>query len=272
MCGDMNIKLNARDTSTTFRLTRACNRLRMLMLEFDLIDVWRKRFPQTRKYTWRKISPLQQSRLDNIFISKNMYRGKQTKTRIDPGIFSDHNFVFAELDARKTVKGPGIWRFDNFLLENDEFKGEIRDEIGKCIQRDTPYDGDISMGLRIEMLLSNCRSIAMRKRKEIKRQQRKDEDELTEKLRNLELNLNVNDTATIQAYESVKYQLEQIKQRKGELAILASGARWIEQGEKPSSYFLNLCKKRSKQKSILALKVNEGELLTRREDILTHCG
>ena len=56
MCGDMNIKLGARDTSTTFQLTRACTRLKMLMAEFDLIDVWRRRFPGTRKYTWKKTS------------------------------------------------------------------------------------------------------------------------------------------------------------------------------------------------------------------------
>ena len=200
-----------------------------------------------------------------------MYRGEQTHVQIDPGIFSDHSFVVAEIDARKTVRGPGIWRFNNSLLEDDNFKCAVREEIGRCIKRDTPYNGEISIGVVVEMLLSNCRVIAMRRNTEIKRQQRKEEEELTETLIILELNLSAEDPSTIQAYDEAKNILEQIKQRKGELAILASGARWIEQGEKPSKYFLNLAKKRSGQKSIAALKTADGRLLSDRKEILTRC-
>ena len=185
----MNIKLSSRDTSSTFQPTRASRNLRDMIAELDLVDVGRKKFPRSRKYTWRKTSPLQQSRLDYIFTSKSMYRGEQTHVQIDPGIFSDNSFVVAEIDARKAVRGPGIWQFKNSLLEDDNFKCAVREEIGRCIKRDTPYNGEISIGVVVEMLLSNCRVIAMRRNTEIKRQQRKEEEEVTETLIILELNL-----------------------------------------------------------------------------------
>ena len=48
MCGDMNIKLSSRDTSSTFQPTCASRKLRRDMIaELDLVDVWRqeKSFP-----------------------------------------------------------------------------------------------------------------------------------------------------------------------------------------------------------------------------------
>ena len=271
ICGDMNIKLGDRDTSSSFQPTRASNKLRAIVEEFELIDAWRQRYPAKRKYTWRKTSPLQQCRLDYIFMSKSMFNGKQTNVRIDPGILSDHSFVFAEIDTRKTMRGPGIWRFKNSLLQEEQFRCEIQEEIGICSRRSSPYDGEINIGTKLEILLSKCRIIAIRRNGAIQKRQCKEEKELTETLKKLEQDLGTGDPNVVQNYEETKERLEHIKQRKGELAIIASGARWIEQGEKPSAYFLNLSKRRSSQKSIVALESNDGRLLSDKKEILSYC-
>ena len=91
-----------------------------MLIQFELVDVWRKTFPNSRKYTWRKTLNLKQSRLDYI-VSENMLRGKSINARIGPGIFSGHSFLSAEIDARKEVRGPGIWRFHNRLLSDESF-------------------------------------------------------------------------------------------------------------------------------------------------------
>ena len=35
-----------------------------LMINLDLLDIWRELYPEMRRYTWRRNTPLQQSRLD----------------------------------------------------------------------------------------------------------------------------------------------------------------------------------------------------------------
>ena len=35
-----------------------------LMINLDLLDIWRELYPELRRYTWRRNTPLQQSRLD----------------------------------------------------------------------------------------------------------------------------------------------------------------------------------------------------------------
>ena len=112
MCGDMNIKLGANDSNASFQNTRASKALNKLLQEFALVDVWRELFPTTKRYTWRRTRPLQQSRLDYIFISDNLFRCRQAKSRIDPGFLSDHSFVYAEIDARNPSRGPGIWTME----------------------------------------------------------------------------------------------------------------------------------------------------------------
>ena len=40
-----------------------------LMINLDLLDIWRELYPEMRRYTWRRNTPLQQSRLDYSLIS-----------------------------------------------------------------------------------------------------------------------------------------------------------------------------------------------------------
>ena len=272
ICGDFNIKLGPRDTDSKFQQCRAGRTLQNLVKEYDFVDIWRKANPNVRKYTWRRTRPLQQSRLDYVFVSECLYRGRQTKVCIDPGFLSDHSFVYAEIDARVSVRGPGIWRFNNLLLDDEKFVTEAKDELRKCKDGEAPYESHgHSKGLLFEILLSNIRSKAMRRGKEVKSEQRKEEKEMTEKVMRLEHRLEPERPETIRAYERAVNELDELKLKKGKLAILASGARWVEQGEKLSKYFLNLCKKRSVQKSIVSLKSSTGEILDDSKSILEYC-
>ena len=47
-----------------FNNTKAQEQVDGLMINFDLLDIWRELYPEKRRYTWRRNTPLQQSRLD----------------------------------------------------------------------------------------------------------------------------------------------------------------------------------------------------------------
>ena len=58
-------------TSTNLRMN-VTNQLEMFLIKMDLIDIWRKRNPMLKQFTFRQITPLVQSRLDYWFISKGL--------------------------------------------------------------------------------------------------------------------------------------------------------------------------------------------------------
>ena len=65
--------------------------------KLDLIDVWRKRHPNKKEFTFRQKQPLVQSRLDYIFISSKVDKLIR-KSEILPSITPDHAGVRIEFN------------------------------------------------------------------------------------------------------------------------------------------------------------------------------
>ena len=60
---------------------------------------------------------------------------KVTKADIEPGIKSDHSVISLEVELTGNKRGPGLWRFNNSLLENKQITGQIRAQILSAIRR-----------------------------------------------------------------------------------------------------------------------------------------
>ena len=61
-------------------------------------------------------------------------------------------------------------------------------------------------------------------------------------------------------YEEEKNELNSLYESKGKEAIFRSKVKWIEQGEKPTKYFFNLEKKNYLTKTLLQIKLDNGEI------------
>ena len=61
-------------------------------------------------------------------------------------------------------------------------------------------------------------------------------------------------------YEAEKNELNSLYESKGKEAIFRSKVKWIEQGEKPTKYFFNLEKKNYVTKTLLQIKLDNGEI------------
>ena len=93
LAGDFHIRLSALDSdSQSFRRSRASNKLNDLLDELSLEDAWRVQHSKERKYTWRRLNPLQQSRIDLILTSSTILNNNVVKTKIDTGVLNDHSF------------------------------------------------------------------------------------------------------------------------------------------------------------------------------------
>ena len=70
---------------------------------------------------------------------------------------------------------------------------------------------------------------------------------------------------------SLKKELENIIEYRTKGATIRSKSQWYNEGEKSSSYFLNLEKKHYKQETISQLKINDTFFVTTNRDILSEC-
>ena len=84
--------------------------------EFSLHDIWRIKNPNTRSFTWSKMSPFIFCRLDYWLISDNLH-DLVSKVDILASIKTDHSSIVLELeDIQEGYRGPGFWKLNTSLL------------------------------------------------------------------------------------------------------------------------------------------------------------
>ena len=95
---------------------------------YNLIDIWRKRNPKAKQYTFQQkhVSRFFQRRLDYFFISNNIQEFI-LDTWIIPATSSDHSpiLVFFFKEKQKS-KSSGFWKFNNSLLRDNIFKEKLK--------------------------------------------------------------------------------------------------------------------------------------------------
>ena len=228
VCGDMNVHMSSLDTSNSrFSLTTAANVLKKLIKDYNLVDIWRKRNPGLRRYSWRRLAPVQQSRIDYIFISKYLINNHVLRrTEIKPGVLSDHNIVSMEMNIFADDKGPGLFRFRRDLLQDDIFISAVRAEIIQLKQEEGIYNDVKDWGLKLELLLSEVRVISIKRGKELAIQRREDGAAARRQLDSCELEMCTNPSdEAVQKLAAAKRRVNEIKSEKGKRAMLYSGAR-----------------------------------------------
>ena len=104
-----------------------------IMLKYDLVDIWRIRNPNSKKFSWRQKSPVIQRRLDYWLIS-DLLQDNVAKVDIVTAIRTDHHAITLEIDSlNDQQRGPSFWKFNNSLLDDTLFVERLRENFPKCI-------------------------------------------------------------------------------------------------------------------------------------------
>ena len=168
-----------------------------------------------------------------------------------------------EMNVNSSDKGPGLWRFNNALLEDEVFVQGARLEIEKAKNNQDVYADAKDLGLKIEMLTSKIRVQGIKISKRRAREKRARLKELGKMIDVCEQEMNRNPSKeTIQRYKEVQSMIDSEEEEKGRRAMLFSGTRWIEEGEKPTKYFFRMNKTRDSKKHIGALQKPCGQFVT----------
>ena len=131
ICGDFNLVQNTELDYYNYKHINNKNaREKLLEIKscYNLIDPYREFFPSSKRFTWRKRSPVQLARLDFFLISESLLSSIMNCS-IEPSYRSDHSMVILKCKFNKFVKSKGLWKFNNSLLKDMDYLNTINQKI-----------------------------------------------------------------------------------------------------------------------------------------------
>ena len=201
--------------------------------------------------------------------------GRVSKADILPGYKTDHSLCKIDVNYHSNKRGPGFWKLNSALLSEIEYINAIKATITQTVAQ-YEHDEEVDEVLLWEMIKLEIRNTSIKYSKAKMKEMRKKEDIIENEIASLERQLekdpgNNNKAALVDQLKLKKKELESIIEYKTKGAIIRSRARWYNEGEKNSKYFLNLENRHCKRKTITQIKGNDGSFLTNDSDILEEC-
>jgi len=233
-----------------------------LRADFSLTDIWRKHNPRGVVFTWFNSDYTQASRIDRFLVANSLV--SKASCDILPCVFSDHDFVRIEFTASSSKRGPGVWRFNNSLLSDVEFRNVLSKAIADFKLKIPDF---ASLRKWWDSLKTEIRRITIlystRKRRAVNARRIALTRQLVRAKNALHSN-HSNDSSVISDLES---QLSSLVSGEAEGAKVRSRTQWFEEGEKPTRYFFRLEKKRADVNTFESLFDVNGLVKTSQKDL-----
>ena len=263
IAGDFNCVDNALDRLNPSGDFSADKSFQAFLSDLSLVDVWRKNNPRGVSYTWSNSS--QASRLDRFLVSRNLLK-LVSLNKTFPCSFSDHDFVFLELDlAGLCAFKSSIWKFNTALLLDSDFKQLMSDVFEEQKRRIDNYDsyGAWWENLKAVIKQTSCIEFGIRKRNVLSRER----TSLTKRIIRAKNNFSSGDASASAEIKELESALLSLVTKEAEGAKIRSRAQWLEEGEKPSRFFFRLEQKRAVKNSFESLLDENGVEKTSLSDI-----
>ena len=263
--GDFNCVLNTNDRTSGI-IDKSSNVLTEILDNFDLVDVWKYLNPELVQFTYIDSSPrMCNSRIDLLLLSKCL-RSLCCSSKIDHAPVPDHKVVSVHLQAKVNDRGKGYWKINNNLLKSKEYEEGISEliqdvilEYGQHVSKSFLWD---YLKIKIkEYSIAFSIKLAQNKKDKVKSLESlldSLDKELTEK----------KDESIFQKRQDVKMKLDEIYKDIARGYQIRSRARWVEEGEQSSKYFLRLESNRQNYNCITTLKASSGITVDTDNDIL----
>ena len=204
---------------------------------------------------WRVGNPVRKrARLDYFFASECLLP-IITEASIIPGCRSEHSMITMQLNLTKQKRGKGFYKMNTSLLMDKAYIQIIERTVRGTLStyslpvyspsfvQDCPAEVEIttSWSLFWETLILNMRtetiSYSIKKRKSYTEEESKLNREI-QVIENMdEINVLIEIQSRLTVYQN---KLEELRKMKMEGVVVRSRARWYEQGEKSTAYFLGL--------------------------------
>jgi len=116
--GDFNITLNNQiDRWPPGKNSSTSRQLLLLMDRYDLIDIWREKFPDDSGFTWSNKNLSNSSRIDYWLISKALNK-EDISVSVHPTPLTDHKAILIRINFFALEKGftrTSYWKLNNIF-------------------------------------------------------------------------------------------------------------------------------------------------------------
>lgn len=219
-----------------------------------LIDIWRSCNPGIKQYSWYKPNNTCKSRIDYWLVPDSL-RNFASDTLISKAPLTDHCMIEMTLNSVVRIrKNKAYWKFNSSLLKNEEYCAMIKGLIME-IENSCNIDDFCN---KWEFLKYRIREQSIQFSKKITMIKRREESTLFQELNEYcdKTELSSDDNLKFMALQA---KLDDLYCKRAKGAFVRSRAKWIEEGEKNTSYFCNLEKRRHEKKAVSSLLIKGVE-------------
>ena len=237
------------------------------MEEDGYSDIWRELHPGLKTFTWMKAGARPSwSRIDYFLVSGNT-RSNCNSASIHPSICSDHSLITLDLETSETKRGPGCWKFNDELLNDQSFCANVK-QIIEGTKRVYEYmNGTDFWDLLKHEITSYSRDYA--KMKSLERKEEK--FILYEVLGRMQSELIMDGGWTpdlLKNITEVSHNIEAHETLDAKRSAFRCKQQWIGGGEKMSKYYFNMEKRNFLNKTMYVVKKPDGSLTKDYTEIL----
>ena len=254
--GDFNSVLSSLDKKNSNFCNRSATFLKSFIRKLKLDDVWRDFNMYDKQFTYVDPSARDRdSRIDYIFISHSISKNVINSCICNAPV-PDHNAVYVNINISKNPRGPGYWKLNVSILKDEEYIRGIHELIDRTV---ADYN-EVGNKLVWELCKVRIREYSIKYCANLKRKQISRITILEDKLKNNVYKDNYE-------RQAIKHELDNLYGAKAKGAQIRSRAKYVEDGEKSTSFFLGLEKKRQKDNTIEVIKYN-NDTYTSTQDLL----
>ena len=107
-----------------------------LKANLNLVDGWRRTYPDQREYSHQHIPNTSQGRIDRIYITNDLLESTEEWTIHPSTIETDHWIASAKISSPEApLIGKGRWQIPLYLLENEEIIEDIDNKCKMALQQ-----------------------------------------------------------------------------------------------------------------------------------------
>ncbi len=253
IAGDFNCVLERKDRASG-NIDNSSNFLRQLLDDLKLIDIWRSLHPNEVEYTYIHPSVCQRnSRIDYILCSESLMT-YCTLSNICQAPSPDHKGIYVCIKTVENERGRGYWKLNNNFLKYKSYEEGITNIYNDVI---TEYGEHADKVLLWDYFKMRVKQYSIYFGVKLARENRDNCKSLESELDEIDKKLASSEIPTNQLQQQrliVKKKLDEQYDNKAKGYQIRSRAKWVEEGERSTKYFLGLEKMRQNYNCITSLK------------------
>ena len=238
------------------------------MQDLSLSDIWRFQHKHEKKFMWKNCNPtLVMVRLD-FFLTSYGLLDKLLSTDILSSIQSDHDIPVLIYQHSNMKRGPGFWKFNTSLLQDEDYCSEAIQKINEI--KAQKYDGPAEKldNINMEMRGFTIKYATRKKKSETNKLQ-----VIEHKIETINQDLAADEPlfnvkSNTNQLASLQREREEILKNKMKGAMIRTRREWLEHGESSSKYFFSLEKANYKRKNRFQLLLDDGSIIMKNSEIL----